>query len=81
MRVGGRRETYLQDSFTDKMDAPRLPITRPIFPGGTSRAERISSSGAVSSMMRLSIRRKHSYISIQLRRKAPYTFLNKVHPE
>jgi hypothetical protein len=34
---GGRRETYLQDCFIDKMEAPRLPITRPIFPGGTSR--------------------------------------------
>jgi hypothetical protein len=60
MIMGGRRETYLQDSFTDKMDAPRLPITRPIFPGGTSRTERISSSGALSSMMRLSMRRRHS---------------------
>ena len=24
MIMGGQRETYLQDSFTDKMDAPRL---------------------------------------------------------
>lgn len=43
------REVYLQDSLIDKMEAPLLPITRPIFPGGTSITDRISSSGALSS--------------------------------
>lgn len=40
------RVTDLQDSLTAVMKAPFLPITRPICPLGTSRIERISSSGA-----------------------------------
>lgn len=52
-------EWYLQDSFIDKMEAPLLPITRPIFPGGTSSTERISSSGASPSTIRLSARRNN----------------------
>uniref|UniRef100_A0A0A9EYN0 Uncharacterized protein n=1 Tax=Arundo donax TaxID=35708 RepID=A0A0A9EYN0_ARUDO len=35
----------LQDSFTAFIDDPFLPITRPIFPGGTSKTDRISTSG------------------------------------
>lgn len=45
---------YLQDSFIDKIEAPLLPITRPIIPWGTSKTERISSSGAFPSFTRLS---------------------------
>lgn len=46
--------TYLHDSFIDKILTPRLPITHPIFPGGTSRTDRISCSGACLSAIRLS---------------------------
>lgn len=60
--LGGREvmeEIYLQDSFIDKIEAPRLPITHPIFPGGTSRTERISSSGTLPSTTRLSTKTTH----------------------
>lgn len=50
-KKGEEREKYLQDSLIDKMVTPFLPITRPIFPGGTSSTERISSSGAWSIMI------------------------------
>ena len=49
-------KNYLQDSFIDKIEDPLLPITRPIIPGGTSKTERISSSGALPSTTRLSAR-------------------------
>jgi hypothetical protein len=38
-------DVYLQDSFTAIIDDPFLPMTHPIFPGGTSRTDRISTSG------------------------------------
>lgn len=49
-----RRTAYLQDCFIDKILAPRFPITHPIFPWGTSRTHRVSSSGASSSAIKLS---------------------------
>nr|ACJ83422.1 unknown [Medicago truncatula] len=39
------RISALQDSLIDIIEAPFFPIMHPIFPGGTSRTERISSSG------------------------------------
>lgn len=50
---------YLQDSLIDKIVAPFFPIIHPIFPGGTSRTERISSSGPFPSAFSLSTRKKH----------------------
>lgn len=41
--------TYLQDSLIDKIEAPFFPMIRPIFPGGTSRTDKISSSDAAFS--------------------------------
>lgn len=49
-----RKSEYLQDSFIDKIEAPLLPMTHPILPGGTSKTDRISSSGATPSTIRLS---------------------------
>lgn len=46
--------THLHDSFIDNILAPRFPITHPIFPCGTSRTERVSSSGACLSAIRVS---------------------------
>lgn len=45
---------YLHASLMARIDAPLLPITRPIFPGGTSSTDRISSSGHWFSDLRLS---------------------------
>lgn len=42
----------------DKIDAPLLPITHPIFPAGTSSTDRISSSRAALSAMRLAAKIK-----------------------
>lgn len=53
---GGKQNIYLQESLIDMIVAPFLPITRPIFPLGTSRTERISSSGASPSTVNLSNR-------------------------
>ena len=43
------QDIYLQDSLTNIIVDPFLPITRPIFPGGTSKTDRISTSGTWTS--------------------------------
>ena len=43
--------TYLQDFLMVKMDAPFLPIIRPIFPGGMFNTDKISSSRAFPSIV------------------------------
>ena len=54
-------QNYLHDSLIDKIEDPFLPITHPIFPGGTLSMDKISSSKVSLSTLRNSDKTNHIF--------------------